>query len=210
MNSQRSRTRRRVAQLIGFAAVVLVFIVAIWIDLTTGLWQQAVILSGIAAGLLTFLLTALFFERWMSGADHRRWYPVTHLALSDLLHALGDEEHSQFSRGVVVPRTIDATGDHADVLDAIHKDRRAITHALARWAGFLSASADVQGLMDHIAELALLLDDARDAVLHAEGAPADAGAQTAVQTTLAAANTSIRNTADEIEAALEAFAASNR
>lgn len=202
MPGQQPLRRRRVIQAAGLAALVLVFAVAIWIDLTTGLWQQAVILSGIAAGLLTFLLTALFFERWMAGADHRRWYPVTHLALTDLLHALGDEERSHFSRGIIVPRAVHDTGDHTTTLNAIHRERRAITHALARWSGFLAASADVQGLMDHVAELALLLDAARDAVLDAENAPGDDRARAAVRTALAAANSSIAGAAQEIEAAL--------
>lgn len=192
-------------QLIGFALLAIVFVVAIWIDVATGLWQQAVILSGIAAGLLTFLLTALFFERWMAGADHRRWYPVTHLALTDLLHALGDEEHSHFSRGTIVPRTVDASGDHIAVLDAIHSERRAITHALARWAGFLAASADVQSLMDHIADLAVHLDTARDAALDAEDAPSDPRAQEAMRAAIEDVNASIRAAVDEIEEALSAF-----
>lgn len=202
--------RRRVAQAAGLAALVLVFVVAIWIDLTTGLWQQAVILSGIAAGLLTFLLTALFFERWMAGADHRRWYPVTHLALTDLLHALGDEGRSHFSHGIIVPRTVDDSGDHTTILNAIHRERRAITHALARWSGFLAASADVQGLMDHIAELALLLDEARDAVLDAEDAPGDDHALAAVHTALTAVNDSIAGAVQEVEAALSGAARAAR
>lgn len=210
MQAQSTRARRRIAQIIGFLAVVVVFVVAIWIDLATGLWREAVILSGIAAGLLTFLLTALFFERWMTGAEHRRWYPVTHLALSDLLHALGDEERSEFSRGLVVPRSIGDHGDHAAMLDAIHSERRAITHALARWAGFLAASADVQELMDRIAELALLLDTARDAVLDAENAPASADAQRSMDAAVRAANASIAGAVQEIERTLGVVAASGR
>jgi len=210
MPTRQARRRRRNAQLTSVAVLVLVFAVVIWIDLTTGLWQHAVILSGIAAGLLTFLLTALFFEQWMARSAHRRWFPVTHLALTDLLHALGDEERSEFSRGVVVPRSIDALGDHDSVLAAIHTERRAIAHALARWVGFLAASADVQDLMDRTAELPLLLDDARDAVLHAESSPADAAAQQSMHSALAAVNASIRAVVDEIEATLGTIAVRGR
>lgn len=210
MQPQNTRTRRRTAQFIGLIAVLVLFVVAIWIDLTTGLWQQAVILSGIAAGLLTFLLTALFFERWMTGAEHRRWYPVTHLALTDLLHALGDEEHSHFSRGAIVARSIDAAAEHSVVLDAIHRERRAITHALSRWAGFLAASADVQDLMDRIAELALLLDAARDAVLDAETSPTSTDAQRHMDAAVQAANASIAGAVHEIERALAVVAAASR
>ncbi|MGO2684966.1 hypothetical protein [Microbacterium sp.] len=206
MQGHPSRTRRKLLRIAGSAALVLVFVIVIWIDLTTGVWQQAVILSGIAAGVLTFLLTALFFERWMSGADHRRWYPVTHLALTDLLHTLGDEERSQLSRGVIVARAIDDAGDHAQVLEAIHSERRTITQVLVRWAGFLAASADVQGIMDHIAALALRLDAARDAVLEAEVTPENADAQAAMRASIEAANASIRGAVDEIEAVLHTFA----
>lgn len=204
MSAQKARSRRRMIQAIGFIVLVLAFGVVVWIDLTTGLWQQAVILAGIAAGLLTFLLTSLVFERWMARAAHTQWFPVTHLALSDLLHSLGDEEHSEFSRGVVVPRSISSGVDHAATLASIHAERRATTHALARWAGFLAASADVQKLMDHIASLALLLDQARDAVIEAENAPANAPAQAEMDTAITSANEAIAAAVAEIEAILAA------
>ena len=206
MQVQRSRTRRRFIRGIGLAAVVLLTAVILWIDIATGLWQEAVVLSGIAAGLLTFLLTALFFERWIRTSDHRRWYPVTHLALTDLLHALGDDERSQFSRGIVVARSIGDTGEHAEILQSIHDERRAISHALARWAGFLAASADVQALMDRTATLALRLDAARDAVLDAERSPSNLDAQNIMRAAIGTANASIRGAMTEIEATLDAFA----
>lgn len=199
---QKKRQRRRIAQIAGALVLVLAFVITIWVDLTTGVWQQAVILSGIAAGLLTFLLTALFFERWMANADHRRWYPVTHLALTDLLHALADEERSHFGRGVIVPRTIDVRDDHESVLATIVTERRMLSHALARWAGFLAASADVQTLMDHIARLALLLDEARDAVLDAETEPADAMAQAAMTEALRTVDNAIGASVAEIQETL--------
>lgn len=206
MQVQRSRARRILIRGIGIAAVLLLTAVILWIDIATGLWQEAVVLSGIAAGLLTFLLTALFFERWMRTSDHRRWYPVTHLALTDLLHALGDEERSQFSRGVVIARTIGDTGGYAEILQSIHDERRAVSHALARWAGFLAASADVQSLMDRTATLALRLDSARDAVLDAEGAPSNPDSQNIMRAAIGAANASIRGAMAEIETTLERFA----
>lgn len=187
----------------GALVLVLAFIITIWIDLTTGLWQQAVILSGIAAGLLTFLLTALFFERWMSNADHRRWYPVTHLALTDLLHALADDAHSHFGRGFVAPRTIEVHDDHERVLATIVKERRRLSHALARWASFLSASADVQTLMDHIARLALLLDEAREAVLDAEAEPQDPIAQDAMAEALRTIDDAVAASVAEIQKTLD-------
>ncbi|MGP6170138.1 hypothetical protein ACTU6U_07340 [Microbacterium sp. A196] len=207
MSIQQSRRRRKALQILGLVAIALLFVVALWIDLTTQVWQQAVILAGIAAGLLTFLLTALFFEQWMARSAHKRWFPVTHLALTDLLHALSDEERSEFSRGQIAARSIKNAGDHDSALVAIHHERRAITHALARWAGFLAASADVQELMDHIAELALLLDEARDAVLDAESAPTSAPAQDAMRAAIASADASIQAAVDSIQATLGAFTA---
>lgn len=202
MRDQKARRRQSIVRILGFTALVVVFVGAIWIDLATGVWQQAVILSGIAAGLLTFLLTALFFERWMAGADHRRWLPVTHLALTDLLHALGDEERSELSRGIVVPRSIDPDAGHDAVLAGIHRDRREISHALARWSGFLSASADAQTLMDHVAQLALLLDEARDAVIDADDAPEDVALRDTARARVHAVNASIAAAAAEIERTL--------
>ncbi|WP_298037656.1 hypothetical protein [uncultured Microbacterium sp.] len=197
-----SQSRQRLMHIIGFIAIIAVCIVVIWLDIATGLWQQAVILSGIAAGVLTFLLTSLFIERWMNAAAHKRWLPVTRLALIDMLHALADEEHSHIARGRIVTRTIDVSGGPEGVLHSIHAERRAISHALARWTGFLAASADVQPLMDHVAELALLLDAAQDAVLAADEHPTDAGATARMHAAVSAVDTSIAAAAGEIQEAL--------
>lgn len=67
-----ARLSRRMVRTLALAAGVVTMAVVIWIDVATGLWQQVVILSGIAAGLLTFLLTALFLDRWVARADHER------------------------------------------------------------------------------------------------------------------------------------------
>ncbi|UNK71113.1 hypothetical protein [Microbacterium sp. H1-D42] len=207
MEHQRMRRRRRLARIAGTAGVTALFVAAIWIDLATGIWQQAVIISGIAAGLLTFLLTSLFFDRWTANAAHQRWYPVTHLALTDLLHALCDDERSMVSRGVAVPRSITTaeTTDHDAVLIAISEARRSVTDALARWAGFLASSADVRRLMDHIARLALQLDVARDAVLAAESAPTDRAAHDSMTGALTAADRTMNDATAEIEQTLRAL-----
>ena len=142
-------------------------LVVIWLDFQTGLWQEIVILSGIVAGLLTFLMTALYFESWIARASHKRWQPVTRLALIDLLHALADEEQSEISRGHIVPRSLDP-GDHQALLHQLVEERRKVTESLARWSSFLAASADVQQLMIHIASLAEQLDAVRDSVIDYE------------------------------------------
>lgn len=154
-------------------AVTLAIIGVIWLDLATGLWQQAVILSGIAAGLLTFLLTSMFVERWLRRAEHRSWFPVTRLALTDILHALAEEETSEISRGIVHP--VQFTPDDGttlepsdDLLTRIRAERDGLSAVLSRWGGFLAGSADVNTLMDHAADLARELEDFRDSVLEAE------------------------------------------
>lgn len=207
MSNKTARRRRKVLQIIGLVVIALLFVGALWLDVNTNLWQQAVILAGIAAGLLTFLLTALFIDHWTARSAHQRWLPVTRLALTDLLHALSDEERSEISRGEIVARSMKSsyTSDHHELLAAIATERHQITHALARWAGFLAASADVQDLMDHIAELALLLEEARDAVLKAEKAPNSSPAQEAMHASIAAVDGSIQSAVNSIEETLGTF-----
>lgn len=204
MQQERTLRRRRVTRWAGSAGIVALFVVAIWLDLATGLWQQAVIVSGIAAGLLTFLLTSLFFDHWTARADHQRWAPVTHLALTDLLHALADEGHSRLSHHEIVPRTVSALRSDATAsLGAIASLRSTVTVALARWSGFLAASADVRPLMDQVAALALRMDTARDAVLAAVDRPDDPAAQGAMRLELAAVDRTVRTAIAEIETTLE-------
>lgn len=149
-------------------------IVVLWLDVKTGLWQEIVILSGVVAGLFTFLMTALYIESWLARANHKRWQPVTRLALIDLLHGLADEEHSEISRDRIVPRSLNP-GDHQALLHQLVEERRDITEALARWSSFLAASGDVQRLMAHIADLAGQLDAVRDCIVESEktGSPKD-------------------------------------
>lgn len=171
-----SRRGRTLLHLAGIAAAIMLSVIVIWIDVATGLWQDTVILSGIAAGLLTFVLTAVFLDRWMVRGDHSRWLPVTRLALTDLLHTLADEDASELSRGKIVPRGLAVTAeirpDDADpLLHAVVAERREISDVLSRWSGFLAASADVRPLMVHIAEVAWCLDRIRDTALEYEVGP---------------------------------------
>lgn len=160
--------RKRKIRNISAVLLILALIIAIvWLDLATSLWQQAVILSGIAAGILTFLLTALFLERWMDKRESERWRPVTRVALTDLLYAVADEERSDLHRGHVVPREIAAPDaltpqNLANLLEDVIRERERISASLAKWAGFLAASGDVQVLMIHVATIAESLDRLRD------------------------------------------------
>lgn len=54
------------------------------------------------------------------------------------------------------------------LLHEVIREREDITQALARWSQFLASSADVQALMNHIADLAESLDDIRDCVVELE------------------------------------------
>lgn len=167
-----------VRQLSVIAALALVAAI-LWIDIATGLWQDYVILSGLAAGVVTFILTALIVDRVISRSTHRRWAPVT---LTDLLHALADEETSEIAHGKVVPRLIDPIADDArfptlsELREAIVTERRTLTDAVALWSTFLASSADATELLDDAAEVAERLDLIRDAALGAESAGAQTGA----------------------------------
>lgn len=184
---------------VSIGTITLVLLIAvIWIDVATNMWQQTVILSGVAAGLLTFALTALFLDGAVSRREHRKWAPVTRVALTDLLHTIADEDQSDVRRGKVVARSlpvdVEPTLANLDaLLVSVVEERDDITKVLARWAQFLASSADVQDLMVHVADLAENLDNIRDEAVDvedaikarmlsiADGAPT---AQTLAQTTL--------------------------
>ena len=157
-------------------AVLLLIVAVVWTDVVTGFWQNIVVLSGIAAGLLTFVLTALLLEPSMARTEHLRWFPLSRIALSYVVHSMADEEASELSRGKVVPKTFTVpdplTTDHADdLLDAVVRARDGLAEALGRWAGFLVASAEVPVLMRHVSQIAEHLDAIRDDVLEFEKTP---------------------------------------
>lgn len=163
----KTRSRRAIWRtIIGIATVAFV-VGVIWLDVATGLWAETVILSGIAAGLVTFLLTALFVERWLARREQIKWLPVTRVAITDLLHAISDPNQSDLHRHHIVPRAIplpDTQEDAEKLLSRVHDERRDLADALARWLTFLAESADVQKLMNEIAQLAQQLDAIRDEV----------------------------------------------
>ncbi len=73
--------------------------VIFFIDIRTTIWQDLVVLSGLAGSLVTFLLTFLVVNRVVGRVTERRWEPVTRVALTDLLHGLADEA-SEVTRGI--------------------------------------------------------------------------------------------------------------
>lgn len=155
-------------------ALVLIGVV-IWIDVTTTIWQELVILSGLAAGLVTFLLTSLFIDRIIHRSTQRHWAPVTRLALTEILHQLADETRSELSLGQVVPRqlpTIEPSAerqalqaDTADLRTVVVQERSRVATVLGTWWSFLSSASDSDDVVRHIADVALLFDHVRDASL---------------------------------------------
>lgn len=166
------RSLRHVVVLI--SAIVLIAVV-IWIDVTTAVWQELVIISGLAAGLVTFLLTSVFLDRFIQRSTQRHWAPVTRLALTEILHQLADETHSDLSHGHITPRqlpTLEATGDARSLLTStenlrstVVQERSHISTVLGTWWNFLSAISDTDGTIRHVADVALLFERVRDASL---------------------------------------------
>lgn len=173
MNGSR-RVRDTVALLAGLAVVAVI----IWLDVASGIWQDLVVLSGLAAGLVTFLLTVLVLDRVVARSTARRWAPVNRLAFSEFLHDLADDEHSEISRGRIVTRalpTLSTTPSSPDYADDLHllresivDERARLADSLSRWAPFLASSGDNAAILLHLADIALALDTVRDAALQAE------------------------------------------
>ncbi|WP_201120226.1 hypothetical protein [Enteractinococcus helveticum] len=144
----------------------------IWIDVTTTIWQELVIVSGLAAGVVTFLLTTLFLDRFVQRAAQRRWAPVTRLALTEILHELADDQHSEPSRGHIEPRqlpTLDPDAHAAQLLadtqalrQTVADEGRQVATMLGTWWDFLSALTDNEQLIRHIADVTVLFEQVRD------------------------------------------------
>lgn len=167
---------------IALAALVTILVI-IWVDIATGFWNEMVILSGLAAGLVTFLLTVLVLDKIVARETERRWAPVNRLALSEFLHAIADEEHSEISRGHVVARrfSFEAPDEDAALTAALHRlreqvveERTRVADPISRWAQFLTASGDNEQVLRHVADFAFQLDGVRDTALEVEEALGDA------------------------------------
>lgn len=157
----------------------LILIAAIlWIDIKTSFWQDLVILAGLAGSLVTFLLTFLVINQVTARATERRWEPVTRMALTDLLHDLADEDQSELSRGVIVPRSLPVpepapSQGHretqlAGLRHQVVAERHRLTKRLAVWSEFLASSGKNDRIMTHVAKASLQLDEVRDAALALE------------------------------------------
>lgn len=163
-----------VVTVIGALALI---VIILWIDISTGFWQEIVILSGLAAGLVTFLLTTVFIGRFHQRSVEKRWAPVTHMALTSLLHQLADEKHSDLSRGDIVPRALtvptstDAHAIHQDLeklRNSVLKEQNHLTTVLGTWSEFLTSNSDNSDILRSSAELGLQLEQLRDKALEVE------------------------------------------
>ncbi|MBP1327208.1 hypothetical protein JOF28_002440 [Leucobacter exalbidus] len=196
-------TFRRIRQIATSTGGLIVVVVIVWLDVATGVWQDLVILSGLAAGLVTFVLTVLVLGRIVDRNSARRWAPINRLAITEFLHAIVDDEASEIALGEFVPRTLDlsaalaegpaADGGHTEahlgalehLREQVVTERRALSDALSRWTAFLASSGDNEDILRHIANIALQLDLVRDAALEFErqGSEANYDAlRTAVET----------------------------
>ncbi len=205
----RSNKRRHVLTIAAGIAVAATMTLVIWLDISTGIWEDVAILSGIVAGLLTFLLTALFLDRILTRAEHERWLPVTHLALTDLLHGLAQDE-SATHRGCFSPRRLAMpSGQGASraplerLLVQVRTERAELSVVLARWSAFLAVSADVEAFMSHVAEITADLDAVRDAVLDLERRP-DATAAARLGSTIERYNARVGAAVEELQSLLAA------
>lgn len=165
--------RRKTLQTAAFIGGLLVVGVIIWVDIATGIWQELVILSGLAAGLVTFILTVLVLGRIIERNAARRWAPINRLALTEFLHAIVDENASEIALGEFVPRTLSFpdelhAGSLATLREQVVHERRALSDALSRWTTFLASSGDNEAILLHIANIALQLDFVRDTAHEAE------------------------------------------
>ncbi|KAB1645338.1 hypothetical protein F8O05_02150 [Gulosibacter chungangensis] len=180
----RERARERARNIALGAAAVAITAVIIGIDVVTGFWQDLVILSGLAAGLVSFLFTVTVLNRLVAKSAEKRWAPVNRLAFTEFLHAMADEDASEISRGKVVIRMLPqvAAQPHAAELDAeLHDLRELVTlehqrlaDHLSRWAQFLTSSGDNEIIMFHVAEIAFGFEKVRDAALELESQRDDA------------------------------------
>jgi hypothetical protein len=169
------RSGARFLRAAAVAGALALIVLILWIDVTTAVWQEVVILSGLAAGLVTFLLTVLVLDRVIARSTARRWDPVNRLALTEFLHAIADDDRSEISRGHIVARAlpgIDRAGAlHPQLValrERILEERALLSDVLSRWTDFLASSGDNEEVLRHVAGVALHLDRARDAALVAE------------------------------------------
>ncbi|WP_147918133.1 hypothetical protein [Ruania zhangjianzhongii] len=209
-----SPLRRAVA----LAAAVIVIAVVIWVDVMTPVWQNLVIIAGLVAGAVTFLLTTLFIDRFLQRAARRRWAPVTRLALTEMLHQLAADDGGDAQRRAEPHRLPIPAGTGgpqallagtAELRTAVRSERSRLSTALVTWWALLSSIPDTEEIIRHTADVALLFDGVRDASLALDqavtsGAKANEteAAERSLRSQIMACNHSIAGIVEEISARL--------
>lgn len=172
-----ARISRSAGQVVTALGALALIAIIIWIDISTTIWQEMVILAGLAAGLVSFLLTSVFINRFHQRQLEARWEPVTHMALTSVLHHLADEKHSDLSSGAIVPRTLlvpAADDSHSlqrgleKLRNQVLKEQNHLSTVLGTWSEFLTSTGDNTDILRSTAELGLQLEQVRDAALEAE------------------------------------------
>ncbi|SJN10005.1 hypothetical protein FM113_07950 [Leucobacter sp. 7(1)] len=205
--------RQRAIRIAGIIGALVVIGVVLWIDIATGIWQDLVILAGLAAGLVSFLLTVLVVDRIVARSTARRWAPVTRLALTELLHDLADENQSEIARGHIVPRRLPTLDQSLSATEwsteqyqlraLVVTERRILSEALSRWVEFLATSTDTGDVLRQVADIALQMDRIRDASLELDRTPKPA-ARDALDAEIASCNTHFATLSRELARQLAA------
>lgn len=196
-------TRKRIQQTAAVVGGLIVVVVIVWLDIATGIWQELVILSGLAAGLVTFILTVVVMGHVFEKRTARRWAPINRLAITEFLHAIVDDDRSEIAHGKFVPRSLtlptallgpggsalssEMNSELALLREQVVAERTALSDALSRWTGFLASSGDNEGVLRHIASIALHLDLVRDSSMSFEANRTEASLAS-LRDTVAASN----------------------
>lgn len=166
-------------------------------------------MTGIAAGIVSFLLTVLVLDQLLTKSTERTWAPVNRLALTDFLHALADEDYSEISRGRIVARSLSAprsTDEPVTQIESLRGLRSSVVEAhqeltvvLSRWAEFLASSGNYELSLRHVAANTLQLDSVRDLTLEVENHPNDEGIASTLTTTVTKCNKAFTALVEEIK-----------
>lgn len=160
------------------SATVVAIVVILWLDIRTTFWQDLVIVGGIAAGIVTFVLTVIVLDKVLARKTHKRWEPIARLAITEILHGLADEEHSHITRGHIVPRSLNFNVSEDTFREDLHRlrvavveERKNLSQALGTWTTFLASSTDHSDILVLAADVAQHLDEVRELSLIAEDDP---------------------------------------
>ena len=179
LENQRLKRQHRIHIVIGILAILLC-IVVLYIDITTNWWGETVILSGMAAGLVTYLVTSLVVDRMVHRDEAEQWNPVTKLAVRNMLHNL-TVDPTEDPLGERDPRGLTAPAIFTDesvtrLRQEVVIEGEDIAGSLAHWSSFLSSNADVQPFVVVLAQVAQELDDVDAAIQKWSAAKPDAKA----------------------------------